>query len=165
MSLAAKYVTTLMSQWCAAALCCAAMSAWAQAPYPSKPIRLVIPFGAGGITDVVGRLIGQRLAGELGQPLVVDNRPGAGGNIAAVAVAQAAPDGYTLLLGTVGTQVVNRMLYAKLPYDPAGFAPVSLVSNSPFVLAIGDVEGVRDLKGLIAYARANPGRLNFGSAG
>jgi len=133
--------------------------------YPDRPIRLIIPFGAGGITDVAGRLIGQYLGDALGQPLVVENRPGAGGAIAAQAVSTAKPDGYTILLGTVGTQVVNPMLYKKLSYDPAALTPVSLVSNSPYVLAINGVDGVKDLQGLAKYAKAHPGKLNFGSAG
>ncbi len=133
--------------------------------YPDRPIRLVIPFGAGGITDVAGRLIGQYLGEALSQQIVIENRPGAGGAIAAQAVSSAKPDGYTLLLGTVGTQVVNKMLYQKLVYDPAALTPVSLVSNSPFVLAINPIDGVDDLAGLVTYAKANPGKLNFGSAG
>lgn len=149
----------------ALALLVSASVAHAQPAYPSKPIRLVIPFGAGGITDVAGRLIGQHLGEELKQSVIIDNKAGAGGAIAAQAVAQAQPDGYTLLLGTVGTQVVNKMLYNKLNYDPAAFTPVSLVSNSPYVLAINGIDGVSDLKGLIGYAKAHPGKLNFGSAG
>jgi tripartite-type tricarboxylate transporter receptor subunit TctC len=142
------------------------MPAAAQEAFPNKPLNLIIPFGAGGITDVVGRLVGQELGKELGQQVVILNRPGAGGAIAAQAAAKSAPDGYTLLLGTVGTQVVNPMLYSKLAYDPwTAFAPVSLVSNSPYMLAINNVSGVTDLKGLAAHAKANPGKLAFGSAG
>jgi tripartite-type tricarboxylate transporter receptor subunit TctC len=137
----------------------------AQDAYPIKIVRLVIPFGAGGITDVVGRLVGQRLAEELKTSVIIENKPGAGGSIAAQSVAQAAPDGGTMLLGTVGTQVVNRMIYPKLQYDPEALTPVSLVSNSPYVLAIKGVPDVRDLKGLADYARSNPDELNFGSAG
>lgn len=133
--------------------------------YPSKPVRLIIPFGAGGITDVAGRLVGQYLGEELKQPVVIDNKPGAGGSIAAQALAQAQPDGYTLLLGTVGTQVVNKMIYQKLNYDAAAFTPVSLVSNSPYVLAIAGIPGVTDLQGLAQHAKAHPAQLNFGSAG
>lgn len=147
------------------ALAACGLPAAAQADYPSKPIRLVVPFGAGGITDVVGRLIGQRLGEELKQQVVIDNRPGAGGSIAAQAVAQAAPDGYTLLLGTVGTQVVNKMIYGKLSYDPASFVPVSLATNTPFMMAVGDIPGVVDLPSLVRYAHAHPGQLNAGSAG
>ncbi|WP_416047055.1 Bug family tripartite tricarboxylate transporter substrate binding protein [Cupriavidus basilensis] len=139
--------------------------ALAQAAYPSKPIKLIVPFGAGGISDVVARLVGQKLGEELKQPVVIENRAGAGGNIAAQALAQAAPDGYTLLLGTVGTQVVNKMVYNKLAYDASAFAPISLVSNSPYVLAVGAVPRFDDLKSLVAYAKANPGTLNAGSAG
>ena len=130
-------------------LACVGAAAQAQ-PYPAKPIRLVIPFGAGGITDMAGRLIGQALGEELKQQVVIDNRPGAGGSIAAQAVAQAQPDGYTLLLGTVGTQVVNKMIYARLGYDPAALTPVSLVSNSPYVLAVAGLDGVKDLPALAA---------------
>jgi tripartite-type tricarboxylate transporter receptor subunit TctC len=155
----------LAPAFCVIAFCCSSGPAAAQGGYPNKPIRLVVPFGAGGITDVVGRLIGQQLGDELKQTVVIDNRAGAGGSIAAQAVAQAAPDGYTLLLATVGTQVVNKMIYSKLAYDPAAFTPISLVSNSPYMLAIGDIAGVDDLQGLIAYAHAHPGQLNFGSAG
>lgn len=137
----------------------------ADTSYPDKPIRLIIPFGAGGITDVAGRLIGQYLGEALSQQIVIENRPGAGGAIAAQVLAAAKPDGYTLLLGTVGTQVVNPMLYSKLNYDPTSFTPVSLVSNSPYVLAINGIAGVEDLQGLVRYAKAHPGDLNFGSAG
>lgn len=139
-------------------------TALAQA-YPNKPIKLIIPFGAGGITDVAGRVVAQHLGEELSQQIVIENRPGAGGSIAAQALSQAASDGYTLLLGTVGTQVVNKMLYSKLNYDPATLTPISLVSNSPYVLATGKIDGVTDMKSLVAHAKANPGKLNFGSAG
>lgn len=149
----------------AAAILAAPKPAFAQDAYPSKPIKLLVPFGAGGITDVVARLVGQKLGEELKQPVVIENRAGASGSIAAQALAQAAPDGYTLLLGTVGTQVVNKMIYNKLAYDAAAFAPISLVSNSPYVLAVGDIPGVTDLKSLVAYAKANPEKLNAGSAG
>jgi tripartite-type tricarboxylate transporter receptor subunit TctC len=149
----------------AAAVCWIVSPATAQDAYPVKIVRLVIPFGAGGITDVVGRLIGQRLGEELNASVIIENKPGAGGSIAAQNVAQAEPDGGTMLLGTVGTQVVNKMVYPKLPYDPAALSPVSLVSNSPYVLAIKGIADVHDLKGLADYARRNPDKLNFGSAG
>lgn len=145
------------------ALSCRA--AYAQDAYPSKLIRLIVPFGAGGITDVVGRLVAQRLGEELKQSVVVENKPGAGGALAASTLAQSAPDGYTLLLGTVGIQIVNRMIYSRLPYDPAAFVPVSLVGNSPYVIAVAGLPDVRDLHALADYARANPDKLNFGSAG
>lgn len=152
--------------WLVAALFAISPPVAAQDTFPHKPIKLVVPFGAGGITDVVARLIGQELGTQLGQPVIILNKPGAGGAIAAQTTAQADPDGYTLMLGTVGTQVVNPLLYRKLPYDAAhAFAPISLVSNSPYVLAVGEVSRVTDLKSLAAYAKANPGRLAFGSAG
>ncbi len=133
--------------------------------YPDRAIRLIIPFGAGGITDVAGRLIGQHLGDALSQQIIIENRPGAGGSIAAQALVNAKPDGYTLLLGTVGTQVVNPMLYSSLNYDPANMTPVSLVSNSPYVLAMRPIEGIDDLPSLVRHAKENPGQLNFGSAG
>lgn len=137
----------------------------AQEAYPTRPIKLVVPFGAGGITDVVARLIGQGLSERLGQSVVIENRPGAGGSLAAQAVAQSEADGYTLLLGTVGTQVVNKMIYPRMLYDAASFSPVSLVSNSPYVLAVSSETKITNLKQLIESARGNPGKLNFGSAG
>lgn len=140
-------------------------SARAQDTYPSKTIRLVVPFGAGGIGDVVARLFAQRLGEELGQNVVVDNKTGAGGVVGAQFVSQAAPDGYTLMLGTVGTQVVNPMLYSKLLYDPQRFTPISLLSNSPFMMATRAIPSVKSLGDLITYAKANPGKLNAGSAG
>lgn len=133
--------------------------------YPTRPIRLIVPFGAGGITDVVARLVAQGLSQRIGQSVVVDNRPGAGGGLAAQALAAAEPDAYTLFLGTVGTQVVNKMIYPRLSYDPAAFVPVSLVSNSPYVLAVPASLGIGTLPQLIERARSNPGKLNFGSAG
>lgn len=155
----------MMAVLCGAASVAGCAAGAAQPRYPDKPIRLIIPFGAGGITDVAGRLVGQYLGEALSQQIVIENRPGAGGAIAAQALSAAKPDGYTLLLGTVGTQVVNKMLYRKLGYDPAAMTPVSLVSNSPYVLAVNGVEGVDDLQSLVRYARDNPARLNFGSAG
>lgn len=137
----------------------------AQEEFPTRAIKLVVPFGAGGITDVVARLVAQGLSDRLGQPVVVVNRPGAGGATAAQSVATATPDGYTLLLGTVGTQVVNKMIYPRLSYDPASFVPISLVSNSPYVIAVSTSLDVNSLKALVERAKAEPGKLNFGSAG
>ena len=137
----------------------------AQSDYPTRPIKLIVPFGGGGITDVVARLVAQGLTERLGQSVVVENRPGAGGSVGAQVVASAEADGYTLLLGTVGTQVVNRMVYPKLSYDPAAFVPVSLVSNSPYVLAVAQSLKLDSLPALIAEAKSKPGKLNFGSAG
>lgn len=155
---------TVLSGASALLLCLCGTSHAAEA-YPAKPIKLVIGFGAGGITDVAGRVVAQALGEELGQQVVVDNRPGAGGGIAAAAVAQAPADGYTLLLGTVGTQIVNKLIYKKLAYDPGALTPISLVSNSPYVLASAAGARAKTLGELIGNAKANPGKLNFGSAG
>ncbi|QEZ42805.1 Bug family tripartite tricarboxylate transporter substrate binding protein [Cupriavidus oxalaticus] len=142
----------------------AARSADAEASWPSHPIRLVVPFTPGGTTDILARVVGQRLGQVLGQTVVIDNRPGAGGNIGAEAVARASPDGYTLLMGTLGTQVTNASLYARMPYDAArDFAPVTLVANSPNVLLTNATLPVRSVGELIALARQQPGKLNYAS--
>jgi len=146
-----------------------AAGAWAQpnlSPYPTKPIRIVVPFPAGGTTDVLARAAAQKLTESLGQPVVVDNRPGAGGNIGAELVAKSAPDGYTLLMGTVGTHAINPSLYPKMPYDHVrDFAPIILVAGVPNVLVVNPSLPVNSVQELIAYAKANPGKLNFASSG
>jgi tripartite-type tricarboxylate transporter receptor subunit TctC len=134
--------------------------------YPSKPIRLVVPFAPGGATDILARIIGQKLSESVKQPVVVDNRPGAGGNIGSDAVAKSAPDGYTLVMGTVGTHAINTSLYKKMPYDQVkDFAPVVLVATVPNVLVVYPSVPAKSVKELIAYGKANPGKLNFGSSG
>jgi tripartite-type tricarboxylate transporter receptor subunit TctC len=139
----------------------------AQAPaYPTKPIRLVVPFPPGGATDILARAVAQKLGETWGQSVVVDNRPGAGGNIGTELVAKAAPDGYTLEMGTVGTHAINASLYAKIPYDHVkDFAPVILVAGVPNVLEVNPSVPVNSVQELIAYAKANPGKLNFASSG
>src|SRR5437868_8644115 len=150
------------------ALACA-LCAWACAPaqaqsYPVKPIRLVVPFPAGGPLDSAARAIGQKLTEAWGQPVVIDNRPGAGGNIGADLVAKSAPDGYTILEGALSTHAVNVSLYAKMPYDPIkDFAPITLVAVTPNVLVLNASYRVNSVPELLAYARANPGKLSFGS--
>ncbi|NYT37246.1 tripartite tricarboxylate transporter substrate binding protein [Allopusillimonas soli] len=147
---------------------CAALvvpGAAAAASYPDKAVKLIVPFGAGGITDLIARHVSEKLAGALGQSVVVDNRAGAGGAIGAQAAATAAPDGYTIFMGTVGTQVVNPMIMKSINYDPADFVPIGMVSGSPFVLAARSSLGVKSLQELVDYAKAHPGKLNFGSAG
>jgi tripartite-type tricarboxylate transporter receptor subunit TctC len=132
--------------------------------YPAKPIRLVVPFPAGGSLDVVARAIGQKLTEAWGQPVVIDNRPGAGGNIGADLVAKAAPDGYTILEGALSTHAVNVSLYSKMPYDPVrDFVPITLVAVTPNVLVLNPSVPANSVKELIAYAKANPGKLSFGS--
>jgi len=134
--------------------------------YPSKPIRLIVPFAAGGGNDNVARLVGKRLADSLGQPVVVDNRPGAGGVVGAELAAKSAPDGYTLFLGGVGSHAINPNLNEKLPYDPIrDFAPVELLAQAPLILVVHPSVPARDVAEFIAYARAHPGRLNFASNG
>ncbi|RAP60173.1 twin-arginine translocation pathway signal protein [Achromobacter sp. HZ01] len=135
------------------------------AAYPERPIRLVVPFGAGGITDIVARQVGQGMGEALGQGVVVENRPGAGGVIAAQLAATAPADGYTIFMGTVGTQVVNPLIYRKLGYDADKFVPVGMVSGSPYLLAVRAGLPAATFGEFVAYARANPGKLNFGSAG
>jgi tripartite-type tricarboxylate transporter receptor subunit TctC len=141
--------------------------AGAQAPaYPTKPIRLVVPFPPGGATDILARAVAQKLTEAWGQQVLVDNRPGAGGNIGSELVAKAAPDGYTLEMGTVGTHAINASLYAKMPYDHVkDFVPVILVAGVPNVLVVHPSVPVNSVAELIAYAKANPGKLNFASSG
>jgi tripartite-type tricarboxylate transporter receptor subunit TctC len=140
-------------------------TAWAQS-YPSKPIRLVVPFAPGGGADIVARAIATPLAKRLGQPVVVDNKPGGGGTTGADFVAKAPADGYTLLYTTPGPQITNPLLMAKLPYDPvADLTPISQVAMVPAVLVVHKDLPVRSVKELISYAKSNPGKLNFASAG
>jgi tripartite-type tricarboxylate transporter receptor subunit TctC len=159
-----------MRQWIAAALCMLALAvapiAGAQPAYPSHPVRIVVPFPAGGTTDILARAVAQRFSEAFGQPFVVDNRPGAGGNIGAELVAKSAPDGYTLVMGTVGTHAINPSLYARMPYDHVkDFAPVFLVAGVPNVLEVNPGLPVHTVAELVAYAKANPGKLNFASSG
>ena len=133
--------------------------------YPSKGIHVVVPLAAGGGTDLLARVVGGKLHEKFGQPVTVENRTGAAGNIGADYVFKSAPDGYTLLFTQPGPLVVNKALYAKLTYDPDQFEPVALVSSQDIMLAVNPKVPANDLKELIAYAKANPGKLNFGSSG
>ena len=135
-------------------------------PYPAKPFRIVVPYPAGGGIDVLSRVIGLRLAQRFNQPVVIDNKPGAGTIVAAESVAHAAPDGYTLMVTTDATMSVNPYLYAKLPYDPAkDFAPVTQLVFLNQLLVANAALPASNLKELIAYAKANPGKLNYASYG
>ena len=136
------------------------------ASYPTKPIRLVVPFTPGGSTDILARAVAQDLTKAWGQAVIVDNVPGAGGAIGAEKVAKAAPDGYTLLMGHIGTLAVNPSLYPNLPYDAVkSFAPVAWVARVPNVLVVHPSVKATNVKELVALAKANPGRMNYGSGG
>ena len=143
-----------------------AFAAQAQEPFPSKPLRIVVPFAPGGSTDIFARLIGERLSVALGQPVLIENRAGAGGNIGADAVAKAPPDGYTLLMATSGVMAINNALYKNMAYDAArDFEPVIFVASITNVLAVPADLPARSVAELIALAKAQPGRLTFASSG
>jgi len=140
--------------------------AQAQSPYPSKPIRLIVPFTPGGSTDILARSIGQELTKAWGQSVIVDNVPGAGGSIGADKAAKAPADGYTLLMGHIGTLAVNPSLYPKLPYIPVkDFAPVAWVARVPNILVVHTAVPAKSVQDLIAYAKSKPGQLSYGSGG
>jgi len=151
----------------AIAIALAASSLQVQAqPYPNQPIRLIVPFAAGGPSDVLARAFSQKLGEDLGQPVIIDNKPGAGTNLAAEFVARAKPDGYTIFLMMVGTQAINETLYKKLSYNTVkDFAPITLVASSSLMLVANPSVPVKNVNDLIAFAKANPGKVNFGSSG
>ena len=153
-----------------AAFATAMPAARAQGAWPAKPVRVVVPFTPGGTTDILARALAPELAKAFGQNFYVDNRPGAGGNLGADLVAKAAPDGYNLVMGTVGTQAINPALYPHMPYDAAkDFAPITLVAAVPNVLVINPEKarayGIASVADLIRYAKAHPGQLNMASSG
>ncbi len=146
------------------------LSLFAQTAWPSKPVRIVVPFAAGGTTDILARALAPELGRAFGQPFIIENKPGAGGNVGADNVAKSAPDGYSLLMGTVGTHAINPALYPKMPYDHVkDFAPVTLVAGVPNVLVMNPAKaeayGIKSVPDLIRYAKANPGKLNMASSG
>ena len=135
-------------------------------PYPAKPIRIIVPYAPGGTSDILARQIGPKLTEAWGQPVIVENKPGANGNVGADFVAKSAPDGYTLLLTDLGGLVISASVYPKLPFDPSkDFSPVAMVSYSPHVLAVHPSVKANSVKELIALAKANPGKLNFAISG
>jgi tripartite-type tricarboxylate transporter receptor subunit TctC len=135
-------------------------------PWPAKPVKIVVPFAAGGATDVVARLLAQKLTEAWGQSVVIENRAGAGGNIGAEAVAKSPPDGYTLLMTSGSIVTANPYMYKSLAYDPVhDLVPVTNVATGPQVIAVGPSVDSKDLKSFIEYAKANPKKVNFGSAG
>lgn len=151
-------------------VCCALLGLWAGAAlaqqYPSRPIRLIVPFAPGGGSDGIARIVGQRVSQTIGQPVVVENKPGAGATIGADVVAKAAPDGYTILFGTPGVQITNPYLMKKLPYDHVNdFAPIAPVGVVPNVLVVHPSIPARSVRELIDLAKARPGTINFSSSG
>lgn len=134
--------------------------------YPSRPITLMVPFPAGSTTDLVGRILSEELSKAVGQSVVIDNRGGAGGGVGSEAVARSAPDGYTLLMGTIGTHSINPAVYSKINYDPINdFSPVIQFGTAPNVLVVNPDLPIKSVKELIAYIAANPGKVNYGSSG
>ncbi len=141
-------------------------SAWAQAGYPARPVRMIVPFPPGGPTDVMGRTAAKAMGDRLGQQFVVENKAGAGGNIGTDAVAKAAPDGYTIGLTAISSLAIAPHLYGSVPFNvEKDFAPISLVGTTPCALVINPGAPFSDLKGMVAYARANPGRLSYATSG
>jgi tripartite-type tricarboxylate transporter receptor subunit TctC len=152
------------------AIAFAAIPAAAQTSWPTKPVKVVVPFAPGGTTDILARAVAPELSKALGQPFIVENRAGAGGNIGADLVAKSAPDGYTVLMGTVGTHGINKSLYSRLAYDPQkDFAPITLVAGVPNVMVMNTETaktlGINSVPDFIRYAKAHPGRLNMASSG
>src|SRR3954462_14740328 len=149
-----------------AILACAVFGAAQAQSYPSKPIRLVVPYAAGGTSDILARQLGPKLSEAWAQPVVIENKTGANGNVGADFVAKSAPDGYTLLLTDLGGLAISASVYPQLPFNPAkDFSPVVMVSYSPHVLAVHPSVGVNDVRELVAKAKAQPGKLNFAVSG
>jgi tripartite-type tricarboxylate transporter receptor subunit TctC len=157
-----KYAVIAIAWLCATSI---AEIAHAQG-YPNRPLRAIVPVAPGGGTDTTGRLIAAKLGEALGQQIVVENRPGAGGSVGADNAAKATPDGYTLLIGSIATHAVNPVLYRKLPYDHIkDFAPISMIGTAPNVLIVHPSLPAKTLAEFISYAKANPGKINYGSSG
>ena len=154
----------MLKGWLAALLCAAALPAFGQSSWPAKPVRIVVPYPPGGPVDVSARLLAPKLQESLGQPFLVENKPGAGGNIGADFVAKSAPDGYTLGMGAIATHAINPALMANVPYDPIrDFRHLALVVQVPNVLVVNPELPARSVKELIALAKAQPGKLDFAS--
>ncbi len=152
------------ARWAVAALTLAASAAFAQ-PFPAKPIRFIVPYTPGGTTDLVARTVGEQVGRKLGQPVVIENRPGAGGNVGMDAVAKAAPDGYTIGFGAISTNALNPHVYRRMPFDPRkDFTGISMLGYSTIVLEVAPGVPVKDVREFVAYAKRNPG-LQFGTAG
>jgi len=157
-----KRITTLLAGLAFASL---AGVSHAQA-WPSKPIRWIVPFAPGGTTDILARTIAEKLTPALGKPVIVENNPGAGGSVGATQTAKAAPDGYTIMGGTISTHAINASLYKKLPYDPVkDFVPITLIARVPNLLVVNPEVPAKNVKELIALLKANPGKYTFASSG
>jgi tripartite-type tricarboxylate transporter receptor subunit TctC len=162
----ATRIRTALSATLALACVMSPCGASANDAWPAKPVKIVVPFSAGGTTDVVARVLGQKLSERWGQSVVIENRAGAGGNVGAEAVAKAAPDGYTLLMASGSVLTVNPHLYKRLPFDvERDFVPITNVASGPMLVVINPAVPAKTLKDLLALAKAKPGSLNFGSAG
>ena len=149
---------------------CVSQTVMAQTAWPTKPVRIVVPFAPGGTTDILARAVAPELSRVFGQSFIVENRAGAGGNLGADIVAKSPADGYTLLMGTVGTQAINKSLFSRMPYDPQkDFAPITLVAGVPNVMVMNTERaktlGINNVLDFIAYAKAHPGQLNMASSG
>ncbi len=155
----------LCAAWLAAGFAAVPASVMAQGGFPNKPVKMVVPFPAGGSNDALARIVGERLSAKWGQPVLIENRAGAGGNIGAEAVYRADPDGYTLLSSPPGPLSINHNLYKNLPYDPAKFVPITVLAIVPNVISVRADLPARSVKELIAYAKANPGKLIYASQG
>ncbi len=159
-------MTSRFLAWIFACVLIVPSAAWSQPAYPTKPIRLVVPFAVGGGTDIISRLIGARMTEVLGQQIIVENRGGAGAVIGTDVVAKAPPDGYTILMGEISAMSINPWLYRKLPYNPAtDFAPIGQVTTSSFILSVHVSVPATDLKSLADVIRANPGKYQYGTPG
>jgi tripartite-type tricarboxylate transporter receptor subunit TctC len=155
-----------MKQLLTTILLCLWTAAFAQGAYPSRPVTLVVPFPPGGGTDTGARIVAQRLGAKWGQTVIVENKGGAAGMIGADLVAKARPDGYTILMGNIGTQAINPSLYKKMPYDPAGaFAPIALVAELPLAMMVNPTVAAKTPKEFIALAKGQPGKLSYSSSG
>jgi len=165
-----KFAACTRKQFLAALLAAATAAAAPQAaaadPYPARPVKIVVAFTAGGTTDILARAVGQQLQDKLKQPFIVDNKPGAGGNLGTEFVVRAAPDGYTLIIDSVGPIAINQTLYKSLPYDPLkDLVPIVQVADVPNVLVVHPSVPAKTFEEFVAYLKANPGKLNYGSTG
>lgn len=155
-----------MKSLIATLLLCASGAVSAQTAYPSRPVTLVVPFPPGGGTDTGARIVAQKLGAKWGQTVIVENKSGAAGSIGADMVSKAKPDGYTILMGNIGTQAINPSLYKKLPYDPnAAFAPISLVAELPLAMMVNPGVPAKTAKEFVALAKSQPGKLSYSSSG